>query len=83
MKPLPNFYTVRCTKPIAEEMARYEGSKIVFTGYPEYKKGTLDKDYNIDPETDRIFTIYMFHMQGFPNKRRWASFGVTEIGERK
>jgi len=67
-KPLT--YKVRCSKVIAHEMARYEGSTIISSEYPK-----CNRIYIGQPEEEDM-TISTYTIQGEPCIARWHSFGI-------
>jgi hypothetical protein len=67
-------YTVTCTRPVANEMARYEGSNIVSSQIVKHAPDWAD-------ESDKeLFALYKFTFEvdsRYHVPARWYSFGVA------
>ena len=66
-------YTAVCSRPVAEEMTRYEGSKIV------KEEPALNRHPWKDPYMAAQNTNYTFTIEADKNRYRpgrWSSFGI-------
>lgn len=85
-KPVLTKIQVRCTRPIALEMCRYDGSKIVsevlidsrFDAVVDRNSGTYTpEEREYEKEQHRV---YDFVVEGYRHTlARWSSFGVIVL----
>jgi hypothetical protein len=70
-------YFVRARQSVAQEMMRYEGNKIVTQTLKTFDPLFVPKGNERSDEVAESYATYLFKVEGVPNERRWASFGVS------